>query len=212
MENSVPRSHFDRAYDEGAAPWVIDEPQPAIVRLAESGQITGRVLDAGCGTGEHTIYLVARGHDVLGIDFSPKAVALATAKAAALGVPARFEVADALQLSGPPRFDTVVDCGLFHGFGAQDRITYAERLSAVCHPGGRVHILALSDIAPGFGPRISDAVVHEAFTEATGWRLLEVRTSSVRAIVPPDAGPELGLTPNQPADMLAWLATAQRLG
>jgi len=30
--------------------------------------------------------------------------------------------------------------------------------------------------------------------------------------VPPDAGPELGLTPNQPADMLAWLATAQRLG
>src|SRR5690606_5010685 len=112
----------------------------------------------------------------------------------------------------PASLDTDVDCGLLRGFGAQDRITYAERLPAVCHPGGRVHILALSDIAPGFGPRISDAVVHAAFTEATGWRLLEMRTSSVRAIVPPDAGPELGLAPNQPADMLAWLATAQRLG
>jgi len=49
---------FDSAY-RGTPPWDIGRPQPAIERLADNGQITGLVLDVGCGTGEHTIYLSA---------------------------------------------------------------------------------------------------------------------------------------------------------
>ena len=34
----------------------------------------GRVLDVGCGAGRHSLYLQARGHDVLGTDISPLAI------------------------------------------------------------------------------------------------------------------------------------------
>src|SRR5690242_5932985 len=64
---------FEKFY-QGQAPWDIGEPQPEFVRLAESGAIEGTVLDVGCGTGENALYLAARGHDVWGIDFVPKAI------------------------------------------------------------------------------------------------------------------------------------------
>ena len=40
-------------------PWDIGRPQPAFLALARVGAITGRVLDAGCGTGEHTLMAAA---------------------------------------------------------------------------------------------------------------------------------------------------------
>jgi hypothetical protein len=45
---------FDAAY-RGTPPWEVGHPQPALVELAEAGAFTGRVLDVGCGTGEHAL-------------------------------------------------------------------------------------------------------------------------------------------------------------
>ena len=50
------------------APWDIGRPQPAFVRLADEGRLTGRLLDAGCGTGENALLAASRGADVTGID------------------------------------------------------------------------------------------------------------------------------------------------
>ncbi len=52
---------WDTAYAEGSAPapWDIGRPQPAFARLADRGLLAGRVLDAGCGTGEHTLLAAA---------------------------------------------------------------------------------------------------------------------------------------------------------
>ncbi|PRC49539.1 SAM-dependent methyltransferase, partial [Mycobacterium sp. ITM-2017-0098] len=61
-------SRFDDFYKNQTPPWVIGEPQQAVVDLERAGLITGRVLDVGCGTGEHTILLAAAGYDVLGVD------------------------------------------------------------------------------------------------------------------------------------------------
>ena len=55
-------------------PWDIGQPQPAFVRLADSGLLCGRVLDAGCGTGEHTLLAAANGADATGVDVSPRAI------------------------------------------------------------------------------------------------------------------------------------------
>ena len=54
-----------------------------------------RVADLGCGTGSLSLLLAQAGHDVHGVDLSPRMVEVARAKAAAAGVPARFSVADA---------------------------------------------------------------------------------------------------------------------
>lgn len=57
------------------------------VLLAEFGTVrpARRLLDLGCGTGNHAILLAARGYSVTGIDRSPAMIARARAKAAALG-------------------------------------------------------------------------------------------------------------------------------
>lgn len=84
MINTPEAEVFDKAYVEHTAPWVIGEPQPAILELEQSGWMRGRVLDIGCGTGEHTFYPARLGCSaiVLGMDASTEAFRIAQSKAA----------------------------------------------------------------------------------------------------------------------------------
>ena len=164
-EADGPRS-FDEAYRAGDAPWDIGGPQPEIVTLAQEGEIVGDVLDVGCGTGENALYLAALGRPVMGVDASPTAVARAREKAARRGVPAAFLVADALDLARlRRRFETVVDCGLFHTFAPEQRRSYARSLCEVLSPGGTLQLLCFSDAEPpGPGPyRIAEHEIGDAF-------------------------------------------------
>src|SRR5271155_5653276 len=108
---------WDASYRDGPAPWDIGHPQPAIARLASEGGFSGAVLDAGCGTGEHTLLIASLGLRVLGVDVAETALAMARKKAADRGIEAEFAAADAFQLERLGRmFETVLDCGLFHAF------------------------------------------------------------------------------------------------
>ncbi|MER5388236.1 class I SAM-dependent methyltransferase [Saccharopolyspora sp. NPDC002686] len=209
MGTSLDRTVFDTAYEENAAPWVIGEPQPAIVELERRGGIGGKVLDPGCGAGEHTILLAELGYDVLGVDFSRPAIERARANAAEHQVEARFEIADALALDGGP-YDTVVDSALFHVFGSEDREKYVRSLHAVCRPGAAVHVLALADTGPGFGPEISEVVVREAFG-VPGWRLEGIEERRYRGVAVGEHAAALGVEENAVVDLPAWLARATRL-
>src|SRR5271157_6027400 len=94
-----PSHDFDAIYASEKPPaWDIGRPQPAFDSLAKSGNLVGRVLDPGCGTGEHALLAASLGHEVVGVDLSAKAIELAMTKAATRGVEARFLVADALRL------------------------------------------------------------------------------------------------------------------
>ena len=207
--DTVPQAQFQDAYLRRSAPWVIGEPQPAVVELERAGGIGGAVLDVGCGTGEHTIHLARLGYDVLGVDFAPAAIEQARANAERHGVRARFQVADALRLDGLVGFDTVLDSALFHVFDAGDQVRYVRALYAACRPGAVVHVLALSDRAPGIGPRISDQAIRAAFADP-GWVLESVEPSRYRGLVGPADRARFGLPTDGPADLLAWLARARR--
>ncbi|MGH3803423.1 MAG: class I SAM-dependent methyltransferase [Pseudonocardiaceae bacterium] len=209
-ETTPSRVVFDEAYTSRTAPWVIGEPQPAIVALERAGWIRGRVLDPGCGTGEHTIHLTGLGYDVRGIDSSEHAIQQARANAAERNVTARFEVADALQLGNDPTYDTVVDSALFHIFDPADRGRYVRSLHRACRPDALVHVLALSDTGPGFGPQVSDTVIREAFSE--GWALEDLRSSQYRGVI---VGSTHAAALDRPigdlVDLPAWLARARRI-
>jgi cyclopropane fatty-acyl-phospholipid synthase-like methyltransferase len=165
------RGRFDAAYD-GTPPWDIGRPQPVFQALANSGALRGRVLDAGCGTGEHTLLAAALGLDATGVDSSPKAIALARDKAAARQLPARFLLADALALDGlNERFDTVLDSGLFHVFDDAERPRYVAALRAVLVSGGSLFLMCFSERQPGMvGPRrVTRAEIEASF--ADGWQI-----------------------------------------
>src|SRR3954465_12820286 len=100
LPNSPGRPHheWEESYGDTPAPWDIGRPQPVFVALADSGRIKGRVLDAGCGTGEHALMVAERGMDATGIDVASNAIAIAERKAEERGLSARFIAGDALQL------------------------------------------------------------------------------------------------------------------
>ena len=200
---------WDAAYvAPAAAPWDINRPQPAFVRLADQGLLAGRVLDVGCGTGEQTLLAASRGADATGIDVSERAIGLARAKAAERALGARFEVADALRLAerarpgSEPRADVLIDCGVFHVFADEDRARYVAGLASVLRPGGRCYLMCFSDRQPGvFGPRrVSQQELRAAFRN--GWTVTSIEPGIFELN---EAG--IGVPEAQ-----AWLATIERAG
>jgi len=186
---------WDTAYAEGGRPtWDIGGPQPAVVRLVESGAFGPRgstILDAGCGTGEHALLLAALGHRVVGLDVAWEAIQRARAKAIEREVtPAPvFVVGDALTAPadgamGP--FDVVLDVGLYHSLGDDDGPRYAAGLAAATRVGGRAFILCWSDRNPfGFGPRrVTRRELRSTFRAATGWRVDTIETEELASRVP----------------------------
>ncbi len=132
---------------------------------------TGSALDLGCGTGDSSIYLAQHGWKVTGVDFVPKALSKARAKAA--GLPINFVPADVTQLSRASigtGFQLIVDNGCLHNMSDDDRAAYVREVSAVAAPGARLLIVAF---LPGgrFGVRgVDPAEMERRFTPA--WTLL----------------------------------------
>jgi SAM-dependent methyltransferase len=167
---------FDKVY-LGSPPWEIGRAQPEFVRLASEGEIVGRVLDVGCGTGENALHFAAAGHPTWGVDFAPNAVRRAQAKSEERLLPVEFRVASALELEQlGERFDTVTDCGLFHTLLDPDRPVYSKSVRAALRPGGRFFVLCFSEDEPtdwGGPRRVSQEELRTTF--ADGWDVRFIR-------------------------------------
>lgn len=192
---------WDASYHHGPAPWDIGYPQPAIVRVASAGGFAGPVLDAGCGTGENALHLAALGLSVLGVDLAETALAMAREKARERGLAAEFATADAFHLEHLGRtFNTVLDCGLFHTFDADERPAYVTSLAAVTENGGTLYVLCFSDEGPDIGPHpVSQQELRAAFNSSTGWNIVSLIPDRVHTRFHGDNGAP------------AWLVTVERI-
>jgi 2-polyprenyl-3-methyl-5-hydroxy-6-metoxy-1,4-benzoquinol methylase len=107
------------------------------------------VLDAGCGTGENALHVASLGLSVLGVDVAETALAIAREKADDRGIEVEFAAADAFQLERlGRRFETVLDCGLFHTFDGDERPGYVASLASVTEHDGTLYVLCFSDEGP----------------------------------------------------------------
>ncbi|MGH2940051.1 MAG: methyltransferase domain-containing protein [Solirubrobacterales bacterium] len=207
MPEREPTSHerragqwWDDSYRDGTAPWDIGRPQAAFAALAERGRWRGDVLDAGCGSGEHTLLAASLGLPALGVDVAETALEMALAKWEERGGPAEFALADALHLERLGRtFDTVLDCGLFHTFDGDEQRAYVASLAAVTEPGATLFILCFREGAPeSEGPHpIEEAELRAAFVPEAGWRLIGLEKSQIEVTFDPGQFP-------------AWLVTVER--
>lgn len=91
----------------------------------------GRILDIGCGTGTHALYLARRGFAVWGVDSSPAMIARARAKAR--GTAVQFAIGDALE--GLPHdeasFDLVLCVMVLHGHTPESRRAFLREARRV---------------------------------------------------------------------------------
>ncbi len=190
---------FHQAY-EGQPPWDIGRAQPAIVELADAGELQGPVLDVGCGTGENALFLASRGFEVAGVDAVPAAILSAARKAQQRGLSAAFLVHDALELEGlGRRFRTVVDSGLFHTFDDAERLRFALSLASVLEPGGRYFMLCFSERErrEGGPRRVTRDEIRTVF-RTPAYRVLWIRATGMATRL--DGRPRK-----------AWLAAVERL-
>lgn len=109
------QSYFNRRYS-GTAPWDYDHPHAVIKELVQKKAINGRVLELGCGTGDDAIFLASKGFEVVGIDFSKIAIEKAKKKVGHKKLDLTLLQEDVFNITTDiGTFDTIIDCGLFHG-------------------------------------------------------------------------------------------------
>lgn len=126
-------------YDAWAAAYddpneLIDIEEPVVRRMLD-GLPAGTALDAACGTGRHAAYLAERGHSVIGVDISPKMLALARQK-----VPGGdFREADVRDLPLPDRSVDLIVCALALAH-VPDLVPVMTEFARVLRPEGHLVI------------------------------------------------------------------------
>lgn len=201
MPSAAGQSQPDAHEQLALMPWDISQPQPALQALAEAEAMIGDVLDLGCGTGENSLMLAARGHMVWGIDASEAAIAQARQKAVDRNQAVTFIVGNALNLSVLGEgFHTVIDSGLFHLFSDAERDVYLAGLRHVMFSDSRLFLLCFSDREPGEqGPRrIRRSELRKCFSAVNGFKVLQIEPA------------EMHLN-SAVGSAKAWLAVIQRI-
>ena len=208
-------------------PWDIGAPQPVVTELDAAGEITGDVLDAGCGLGENAVFFAERGHRVTAFDAAPNALTRAREAARRHGVDVDYRLADATDLPDfGRRFDTIVDSALYHCLGPTQRRDYIAALRGQVKPGGVLHLLCFSDVQKPLSPtvhHIGAAELRDVF--ATGWRLTRMRPAGISTSLTRSAIERTAAATARDADealagftvdgqgryaIPAWLVTARR--
>ena len=160
------------------------------MKLARNGEIRGRVLDVGCGTGENAILFSEYGTEAWGIDSAPLAIEKAELKAKQRGASVRFQIADALRLEKlGTRFDTITDCGLFHTFSDKERSLFVKSLRSAMGKGGTYFMLGFSTKEPtdwGGPRRLSEEEIRDVFRQ--GWKINYIKDAMIETSLHPNGG------------------------
>jgi len=110
----------------------------------------GRVLEIGCGTGQATLPLAARGLEIVGVELGERLAAFARRKLAAFP---RVEIVNAAFETWEPEraeFDAVAAFTAFHWIDPDARFAKPARLLA---PGGALAVVDTKHVLPSRGDR-----------------------------------------------------------
>jgi SAM-dependent methyltransferase len=156
---TVGRRAYDLMYRFGA-PWegadrvelrtLVADGRCAPETLRRPGAPAARAIDLGCGAGGVAIELAEAGFAVVGVDFSPVALAKARSSAARRGLGQErltFVTGDLTAghvpgVAGP--FDLLVDYGTLDDLPTTGRRAMARYITGLARPGSRFFLFAFS--------------------------------------------------------------------
>ena len=144
-------------WGKGEYPLMAERLGPAAVAAVDLADVGSgdRVLDVASGTGNAALVAAARGADVVGVDLEPALLRLARRRAMSLGLPVRWETAEATALPVPDGWADVV-LSVFGVMYASDQEAAARELARCAAPGARV---VLASWVPGsFMPAMGGAL------------------------------------------------------
>ena len=146
-----------KAVKPAELPWNAGGPDSDLARLVQDSRLPqGRALDAGTGPGHDAAHLALNGWQVLAVDLSSTALALAakTIREAYAEGRVTLREADILSLREPAEsFALVHDRGCFHTLPAEAWPRYVSLIARLLGPGGKVVLRTFSDKEPaGPGP------------------------------------------------------------
>ncbi len=155
-------------------------PHPDITRLAELFKTHGvkRILDIGCGTGRHLVYLSRMGFQVDGFDSSPHAIALAQKWLDEEGLTATIRE-HLMERSFPypdMSFDAVISIQVIHHNLINDILFTISEIVRVLKPRGLIFIAV-----PVLGPK--------PVSPEEDWQFFQVEDGTYI----PQSGPESGI-------------------
>jgi SAM-dependent methyltransferase len=165
-------------YAVGFTPW--DRAVAAPLRDAIEGPNAlpaSRALDLGSGLGTKSVYMATHGWDVTGVDFVARALKEARRRAQAAGVKVDFRQGDVTRLADlglTPGYSLLFDFGCYHGLKRDQRVRYAEGVTALAAPGATLLMMAFTKAVPPVPSGVSDTELRERFGPA--WDLAWSKT------------------------------------
>ena len=148
-----------------------------IAKLFESAGVM-RILDIGCGTGRHLVYLAKQGFSMFGFDVSQRAIEMAEQWLTDEGLPAnliQYRMEDGFPYENM-LFDAVISIQVIHHNRIRDIKSTVAEIERVLRPGGYLFITV---------PVLQDGPV----PPEDNWDLKEVEPGTYL----PQQGPESGV-------------------
>jgi cyclopropane fatty-acyl-phospholipid synthase-like methyltransferase len=127
---------WDKKWSDTSHPEDIENAIPdELITANDKGWITpnSTALDIGCGGGGLSAWLAARGHTVLGVDYSAVAIEKASEWYGTSSNNLSFAEVDITKEAPPGReFNLLVDKGCFHGIPQRYRQAYVDNVVRCC--------------------------------------------------------------------------------
>jgi 2-polyprenyl-3-methyl-5-hydroxy-6-metoxy-1,4-benzoquinol methylase len=136
FEKKVQEMFYNKAQVSEDLPWHSTEPAKLLVEAVDRRARPGRALDLGCGAGVFSAFLAKRGYQVTGLDFIPKALAMAKERAESENVEVTWVLADLLRWDSDRQFDLVLDSGCLHTIRSIHMPAYKRNLLEWLAPNG----------------------------------------------------------------------------